>query len=392
MKTRSFHNIENILICVQRYGSCIQVSTMNDTYFMKRALRLAAKGGGWTSPNPMVGAVVVRDGKIIGEGWHKAAGTPHAEVIALDNAGDRASGATLYVTLEPCNHFGRTPPCTARILEAGIARVVMAMNDPNPSVKGGGADFLKASGVSVMKGICEEEARKLNECFIKHTQTGLPFVVVKCAATLDGQTASRSGDSKWISCAASREFVHRLRHRLDAILVGINTVRSDNPMLTTRLEDEEGKDPIRIVLDTNLSIDPEAKVFNKDSSAKTLIATGPDPPEEKIEKIREKGAEVLICPLKKNRISLDWLMKTLGTRGIMSVLVEGGSMVIGNMIAEKLADKLCFFYAPRILGGNDGYPIIRGHGSDKIGESLKVSRITVYRFDDDIMIEGYPEY
>ncbi len=208
---------------------------MDDRHFMKMALDLAVKGEGSTSPNPMVGAVVVKDGQVVGSGYHKIAGGPHAEVNALEAAGELAKGATLYVTLEPCNHTGRTPPCTRKILELGIERVVAAMKDPNEKVAGGGAEFLEQNGIRVTIGVCEEQARKLNEAFIKYIRTGRPFVMTKCAATLDGRIATRTGDSRWVTGETARRFVHRLRHRVDAIMVGINTIRTDDPSLTTRL-------------------------------------------------------------------------------------------------------------------------------------------------------------
>ncbi len=234
---------------------------MNDQDYMKLALDLAEKGRGWTSPNPMVGAVVVKDGRIVGRGYHQQPGGPHAEVNAIDDAGDRARGATLYVTLEPCNHFGRTPPCTRKILDAGIRRVVVAMTDPNPGVQGGGNPYLQDQGIQVTTGICEKEARTLNENFITWVTTGKPFVIVKCAATLDGRIATRTGDSRWVTGPASRQFVHRIRHGVDAILVGVETVKKDDPSLTTRLDGETGSDPTRIVLDTHLSIPLTAKML-----------------------------------------------------------------------------------------------------------------------------------
>ena len=247
---------------------------MNNQNFMETALELAARGAGYTSPNPMVGAVVVRNGAIVGQGWHRKAGGPHAEVHAIDDAGERARGATLFVTLEPCNHIGRTPPCTLKILSAGIRHVVMAMADPNPDVRGGGADFLINNGITVETGVCEDQARRLNEIFIKYIQTKRPFVILKCAATLDGRIATRTGDSRWVTGEASRNYVHELRHRMDAIMVGINTVKTDNPHLTTRLEGKTGVDPVRIILDTNLSIPEDANVLQIPSAADTIIVTG----------------------------------------------------------------------------------------------------------------------
>lgn len=246
---------------------------MNDTYFMEMALELARKGAGYTSPNPMVGAVVVKDGKVVGKGWHQKAGGPHAEVHAIDDAGELATDATIYVTLEPCNHTGKTPPCTEKILRAGIRRVVVAMLDPNP-VAAGGCRYLKEQGLEVTWGTCRESAEKLNEFFIKYATTKRPFVVVKCAATLDGRIATRTGDSKWISGEESRHTVHLIRHQVDGIMVGVDTVKADNPSLTTRLEGMEGKDPVRIILDTRLTIPENAKVLQLKSDSGTLLVSG----------------------------------------------------------------------------------------------------------------------
>jgi diaminohydroxyphosphoribosylaminopyrimidine deaminase/5-amino-6-(5-phosphoribosylamino)uracil reductase len=226
---------------------------MDDESYMKLALELAEKGYGWTAPNPMVGAVVVKDGQVVGRGYHQRVGGPHAEVNAIDDAGSRAGGATIYVTLEPCNHFGRTPPCTRKILDAGIRRVVVAMADPNPAVTGGGIATLRDRGVAVTTGVCEKEARTLNEGFITWVTTGRPFVIVKCATTLDGRIATRTGDSRWVTGPASRQFVHRIRHGVDGIMVGVETVKKDDPSLTTRLDGNTGSDPTRIILDTHLS-------------------------------------------------------------------------------------------------------------------------------------------
>ena len=259
---------------------------MEDSYFMKMALALAEKGRGYTSPNPMVGAVVVKDGRVVGRGWHEKAGKPHAEVNAIDDAGIHAVGATIYVTLEPCNHTGRTPPCTQKIIQAGITRTVVAMNDPNPDVEGGGIDCLRQAGIQVTDGVCEAEARKLNESFIKFVRTKRPFVILKTASTLDGQIATRTGDSKWVTGEPARLFVHQIRHAVDAILVGIGTVLADDPSLTTRLPDRKGKDPTRIILDTRLSIPENARLLQLDSEADTIIVCGKSAPDDK-----EKGPD-----------------------------------------------------------------------------------------------------
>jgi diaminohydroxyphosphoribosylaminopyrimidine deaminase/5-amino-6-(5-phosphoribosylamino)uracil reductase len=361
---------------------------MDDEYFMKMALYLAKKGRGYTSPNPMVGAVIVKDGEVKGRGYHRSIGEAHAEVNAIDAAGSGARGATLYVNLEPCNHTGRTPPCTRKILEAGIKRVVFAMEDPN-TVAGGGAALLKKHGVEVQKGVCEVSAKRLNEAFLKHVQTKRPFVILKCAATLDGRIATRSGDSKWVTGEKARRFVHRLRHAVDAILVGIGTIQADNPSLTTRTGSKKGVDPVRIVLDAQLSISPAAKILNLDSNSDTILVTGNKIEEDKKKSVQKKGVRLIQQPAASDQIDLNLLMDQLGAMGITSVLVEGGSRVIASAFGSGIVDKIYFFYAPKILGGDDGIPICRGTGRRLMKDSIQVKNVRVRRFDDDIMIEGY---
>lgn len=361
----------------------------DDEKYMKLALDLAGKGEGYTSPNPMVGAVIVKDRVIVGQGFHEAAGKAHAEVVAIEQAGSASEGATLYVTLEPCNHFGRTPPCTEKILKAGIQRVVLAQVDPNPDVKGGGIEYLRTKGVDVDIGLCEQQARRQNEAFNKFSQTKQPFVMTKCAATLDGQIATRTGDSRWVTNENSRHFVHRLRHAVDAIMVGIGTVRKDDPSLTTRLKEIRGVDPGRIILDTHLSISEEAKVLRLESESDTIIVTGTDIPADKKDRIQAKGIHVLESSLKEGRIDLNGLMERLGAMGITSLLIEGGAHVIASALASDIVDKVFFFYAPKILGGNDGVPICHGQGPDGMNQSIPVHDIEVNRFGDDVLIQGY---
>jgi len=341
---------------------------------MKMALELAEKGLGFTSPNPMVGAVIIKDGKIAGKGYHKAVGKAHAEINAINDAKSLASGGTLYVTLEPCNHTGRTLPCTLKIAEAGIKRVVIAMKDPNPNVKGGGIDYLKNKGIDVTLGICEDEAKKLNEAFIKFVETGSP---------------TRTGDARWVSGEESRRFVHKLRHAADAIMVGVNTVKIDNPSLTTRLDDINGLDPARIILDTNLSISEEARVLQLDSDSDTIIITCSSVSEDKKNRIEKKGAKIIVAPVRDGLIDLASLMVQLGTLGITSLLIEGGSRVNASALSAGIVDKAIFFYAPKILGGDDGIPMCMGPGPDLMKNCIPVKNINVHRFGDDVMIEGY---
>ena len=364
-----------------------------DIKFMKDTIRLAAKGLGRTSPNPVVGAVIVRDGCIIASGYHKKAGQNHAEVEALsmiDGKGD--AGDILYVTLEPCNHYGRTPPCTEAIIKSGIKNVVVGMPDPNPSVAGGGSEFLRQRGIQVKSGILEAECRRLNEVYLKYITTGRPFIIAKSALTIDGWSATSTGDSKWITNEMSRNFVHRLRDMVDGVMVGVGTVIADDPSLTTRLKIRRGKDPVRIIVDTHLRIPHNAKVLNHNSDSKTIVAIGDNVPSALIKNIEKDGVSTMICPTKDARIDLAALMDALGRISITSLLVEGGSDIMGSMLRERLIDKFYFFKAPKILGSDDGLPMAKGSGPEKMNESVVIRDIKVRRFGDDTLISGYPEY
>ena len=360
-----------------------------DKKFMKMALELAERARGATSPNPLVGAVVVHGDKVVGQGFHAAAGKAHAEVNAIEDAGSAAKGATIYVTLEPCNHFGRTPPCTQKILEAGIARVVIAMPDPNPDVAGGGGAYLSENGVAVEFGVCTDDAVKQNDWFIKYIRTKKPFVIAKCAATLDGRIAAGSGDARWVTGEAARRFVHQLRHAVDAIMVGRQTVEQDNPSLTTRLPEGGGIDPTRIIIDTSIVIPIEAKVVTQSSSAPTWIVCGADADSERINRFEAAGTRILTAPVTGGLIDLEQLMVTLGSEGITSLLLEGGSKLMGSALRSGIVDKLLFFYAPKLLAGDDGVPICAGPGAQRMGDAIGVKGLEVHRFGDDVLIEGY---
>ncbi len=359
---------------------------------MKKALRLAKKGLGRTSPNPVVGAVVVREGRIIASGYHRRAGGAHAEVEALKNfSGETREGDTLYVTLEPCNHYGRTPPCTKAILQRGIRKVVVGMMDPNPGVTGGGCAFLAQKGVEVKSGILESECRRLNEVFIKFATTGIPFVTAKSALTMDGWTATGTGHSRWVTNERSRRFVHRLRDRVDGVMVGIGTVLADDPSLTTRLGTRKGKDPARIIVDTHLRTPKNAGVLSRNSNASTIIAVGEGISDEQVTGLKNDGVIPLICPVRDGRIDLGALLAGLGKMSITSVLVEGGATLMGSLIREGLVDKFYIFKAPKLLGGGDGIPMASGPGPGTMDQCLNLKDLRVRRFGDDLLFRGYPD-
>ncbi len=360
-----------------------------DIKYMRMALRLAGKAKGRTSPNPMVGAVVVKGGTVISRGYHRKAGDAHAEARALKRAGRSAKGATLYVTLEPCSHTDkRTPPCTPLVMQAGVRRVVVAMIDPNPRVSGRGIKALKSAGIEVTTGVMDAEAKKMNEAFIKHITTGMPFVTLKIAQTLDGKIATSSGESKWITGEKAREEAHRLRDSHDAILVGINTVLMDNPSLTTRIPG--GKDPVRVIVDSGLRIPIHAKVVTQKSPAKTIVATLVGAPKSKIRKLQDAGVEVLTVKSTRGRLDLRDLMKKLGKRDIMSVLVEGGAEINASVLKAGLVDKFVMFLAPLLMTGTNSLCSIGGSSPARLSQAIKLRDMTAQFVGKDLMIEGYP--
>lgn len=361
-----------------------------DEHYMRLALELAKKGEGFTSPNPLVGAVLVKDGEIVGTGYHARAGLPHAEIMALREAGEKAQGATLYVNLEPCCHHGRTGPCTEAIIAAKIRKVVVAMADPNPLVAGKGIARLRQAGVEVAAGVLEAEAGRLNEVFSKYITIGLPFVVLKAAMSLDGKIATRMGESRWITSEQARIFGHRLRHRYDAILAGVGTVLADNPSLTARLPEGGGRDPVRVVLDSSARTPPGAKIINQASAAPTLIAVTPKAPAERVAALKEAGAEVLVLPPdEKGRVNLPLLIKELGSREITSVLVEGGAEVHASALNAGIVDKVAWFIAPRIIGGKEAPGPVGGQGAGRPDEAIPLQNVSVQRIGEDIYVEGY---
>jgi diaminohydroxyphosphoribosylaminopyrimidine deaminase/5-amino-6-(5-phosphoribosylamino)uracil reductase len=359
-----------------------------DEKYMAMALRLAAKAAGRTSPNPMVGAVVVKNGAVIARGWHKKAGEPHAEAIALAKAGAAARGATLYVTLEPCSHTNkRTPPCTPLVIKSGVKRVVIAMIDPNPRVSGGGIKAIRKAGIEVVTGVQETEARLLNEAFIKHVTKKAPFVTLKIAQTLDGRIATAKGESKWITGERGREAGRRLRDRNDAILVGINTVLKDDPSLTTRIPN--GRDPIRIIVDSRLRIPLSAKVLTQRSTAKTVVATLAGASKTKVNKVRATGAEVLFVKGENDRVSLRDLMGQLGGMGIMSVLIEGGAEINASALKAGIVDKIIAIIAPTLMTGRDSLCSIGGTSPARLSQAVRISDCSTRMLDRDLVVEGY---
>jgi len=361
-----------------------------DEKYMRMALRIAEKARGRTSPNPMVGAVIVKNGRVIASGYHRKAGEPHAEANALMRAGSSAKGSTLYVTLEPCSHTNkRTPPCCPLVVETGIKRVVVAMIDPNPNVSGDGIRRLRKEGIQVTTGVLESEAKKLNEAFVKHVSSRMPFVTLKLAQTLDGKIATSSGESKWITGEQARKEGHKLRDSHDAILVGINTVLSDDPSLTTRVPG--GKDPVRVIVDSSLRIPLNARVLTQKSPARTVLATLSGST-RKIGKLRKSGAEVIRARSKNGRVDLRDLMRKLGRMGIMSILIEGGSEVNASALKAGIVDKVVLFVAPILMTGSDSICSVGGSSPLRLAHAVRLRDLSCSKVGDDLMIEGYTRY
>jgi diaminohydroxyphosphoribosylaminopyrimidine deaminase/5-amino-6-(5-phosphoribosylamino)uracil reductase len=357
---------------------------MTDEKFMAEALKIAKNAEGRTSPNPMVGAVIVKDGRIIAEGWHRKAGTPHAEVHALNMAGELAKDSTMYVTLEPCSHFGRTPPCANKIVDAGVKKVVVAMKDPNPLVAGRGIEILKSAGIEVEVGMLEDDARRLNEVFLKYITKKMPFVTAKFACSLDGKISTVTGESQWISCEESRKFVHHLRDISDGIMVGVGTVLADNPSLTTRLE--TGKNPVRIVADSMARTPLDSKFLN-DGAAKNIIAVTSNAPADKISALKNLGAEIIVCG-DSQQVDLKILMAELASREITSILLEGGGNLNFSMFRAGLIDKLFAFIAPKIIGGKNALSPVEGSGFEKLIDAVNLKNLNVEKIGTDILVSA----
>lgn len=358
---------------------------------MQRALALAESGVGFVSPNPLVGCVIVRDGRTVGEGYHERYGGPHAEVNALRDAGAEARGAALYTTLEPCCHTGKTPPCAEAVVQAGVGRVVVAVADPNPKVAGGGLARLRAAGVEVALGICEAEARRQNETFFHFIKTRRPFVTLKCAITLDGKIATRTGASRWITGGPAREWVHRLRHAADALLVGSGTALQDDPQLTTRSPAGGGVNPLRIVVDSTLRLPMSSQLASVAPDCRTLVATSDRASAEKQRQLEDRGVEILRLPsYADGRVDIESLLVELGGRGIASLLVEGGAMLSATLLQRRLVDKMMVFVAPKMIGG-DGINVVAAFGVETMADALQLYGMTSKSVGEDVMLEAYLE-
>jgi diaminohydroxyphosphoribosylaminopyrimidine deaminase/5-amino-6-(5-phosphoribosylamino)uracil reductase len=337
----------------------------------------------------MVGAVLVRDGRVVGEGFHSFAGGNHAELVALQEAEEAARGATLYVSLEPCCHYGRTPPCVGRLIASGIARVVVACEDPNPAVGGKGIAALRAAGIPVEVGSLAEEATRLNEAFFTFIRTGRPFVMLKTAASLDGKIATRTGESRWITGERARLRVHQLRNETDAVLVGIGTILRDDPLLTTRLGTADQRDPARVIVDNLARLPLRAKVINRASTAPTFLAVSEMAPRAKLEALEREGVQVIVVEGSPRRVSLVRLMEALGKLGFLSVMIEGGAEINASALSEEIVDKVYLFMAPILMGGKSSPSAVGGGGVETLGQAVRLRDVRLERLDDDILLEAY---
>ncbi|MBI4339588.1 MAG: bifunctional diaminohydroxyphosphoribosylaminopyrimidine deaminase/5-amino-6-(5-phosphoribosylamino)uracil reductase RibD [Chloroflexi bacterium] len=356
---------------------------------MDRALELARRALGATSPNPAVGAVLVKDGVVVGEGFTQPPGQAHAEIVALRQAGDQARGATLYVTLEPCCHFGRTSPCASAIIAAGVAEVRYALIDPNPLVSGAGAAQLEAAGIRVAAGEGAEASRKLNEAYCKFITTGMPFVTAKFAASLDGKIATRTGDSRWITGVDARGMAHRLRALSDAVMVGVGTALTDDPLLTARDEADQPRprQPLRVLVDSHGRTPASARLFREPGP---VVVAGAGMPGEHQAALREAGAEVLAFPGEDGRVDLRALLAYLGRRQITSVLAEGGGTLLGSLFDQRLVDKVAAFIAPVVIGGARAVPAVAGQGVATVGQAARLKDVEVHTLGGDLLVTGYP--
>lgn len=358
-----------------------------DERFMKRALELAKKGEGKVNPNPLVGAVIVKNNKIIGEGYHELYGGNHAEINAIKSSKEPLEGTTIYVTLEPCHHYGKTPPCVDSIIEHGFSKVLIGQIDPNPLVSGKSIEKLRKAGIEVEIGILEEECIKLNEVFNKYILSNKPYVVLKAAMSLDGKIAAASGESMWITGEMARAHGHELRNKLSAIMVGINTVIKDNPSLTCRVP--HGRNPIRIIVDSKLRIPLDSKVLDISNKSRCLVATTEKASKDKIKLLKDKGIEVLMLPYKDERVDIRALIEELGRLKIDSILLEGGGNLNFSFLEAGLVDKVAFYIAPKIIGGDKAKTPVEGLGIGALSEAFNIKNISTKFLGEDLLIEGY---
>lgn len=371
-----------------------------DQRLMRHALRLAARGVGHTSPNPVVGCLIVQTQRaghaplphIVGKGFHQRAGEPHAEVLALRQATQHARGATVYVTLEPCSHHGRTPPCADALIQADVARVVVAMQDPNPRVAGQGLEKLRQAGIEITVGLCAEEAATLNQPFITWITQGRPMITLKMAASLDGKTATRTGESQWITGPLARQYVHRMRSRHDAVMVGVDTVLADNPRLNCRLSSQGRvpfRDPIRLVVDSQLRTPLHAAILTASTTAPLWIATTERAPHARRQAMEKAGVPLMFCQTTASgRVNLDDMMRQMGKKGVLSILSEAGGTLSAALVDAKLADRLALFLAPKLIGGQMAAGLLQGEGIDRLTNARQLTKLRIITVGDDLLLEG----
>ena len=395
-------NLESILICrgivvpalmsrrVYRFFGFFLDENMEHDYYMKKALCLAVKGKGRTSPNPMVGAVLVKNNKIVGKGYHKKAGFSHAEIEAIRNAGKKVKGSRLYLNLEPCSHYGRTPPCSDAIIKNEIKDVIIGMKDPNSLVAGKGIRKLKKAGINVMQGIMEKECREINAPYIKYITKKIPYVTLKVAGSLDGRISTKTGESRWITGNLARNQVHKIRDEVDAVMIGINTVLRDDPVLTTRLKKKKDlMNPIRIILDSHLKIPLTAKSVQLKNGQKTIVATTAKAPLRKVKALVEMGVVVLKIRERESKVDMKDLMKKLRKMEISNIMIEGGAQVNASAMESGIVDKVIFFIAPIIIGGANATGSIMGDGISFLKDAVSVKEISIRKTGHDFMLEGY---